>query len=108
MSKFRNISIALSIAVSASMVTGCGPSMQLPPQPMAQIPASDLQEPAAAPRPQRTPEGEQDGQAALLTQLELYDVTGSLRLQLAALRCKVRASQGMDLPAWCPLDAGKR
>ncbi|HEY0624674.1 hypothetical protein [Sphingomonas sp.] len=51
----------------------------------------------------RNPDGGQDGARALESQLGLYDVAGSFRHDLIALRCKVRASQKMALPSWCPL-----
>ncbi|MDC7808785.1 hypothetical protein [Sphingomonas koreensis] len=50
----------------------------------------------------RNPDGGQDGAAALDMQVTLYDIIGALRLDLIGLRCQVRASQGMDIPSWCP------
>lgn len=56
----------------------------------------------------RSPDGTQSGAEAHDSQVMLYDVTGGYRFDLIALRCKVRASQGMDLPSWCPQAKAKR
>lgn len=59
------------------------------------------------PLARRSPDGTQSGADAHDSQVMLYDVVGGFRLDLIALRCKVRASQGMELPSWCPQPASR-
>ena len=93
---------ALCIAMSASMLTACGRSIAPPPQPMARIPASDLQVPQRLPQVSRLADGTIDGGAALSSFYDLYDIAGKLRGDYVALQCKVLASQRQPLRADCP------
>jgi hypothetical protein len=95
-------SIALCIAMSASMLTGCAHSIAPPPQPMARIPASALQPPAKIPAVRRLADGSLDGANALSGFYDLYDVAGRMRNDYIALQCRVLASQGQPLRADCP------
>jgi hypothetical protein len=68
---------------------------------MAAIPSAYLQRPEKAPLPRRNADGNQTGEQAHATQLDLYDVIGSLRGQLVRLQCAVLAAQGMPIRDDC-------
>jgi len=93
----RKSSLALCIALSASMLTGCGsstrPQISLTAMQPAKVSPDLLTPPAQLPKPQRTDAGEMTGAQCQASLTDVYDVAGGIRAKFITLQDQVREKE---------------
>lgn len=93
-------SLALCIALSVSMLTGCGsstrPQISLTATRPAQVSPYLLAEPQPLPKPSRTELGEMAGAQCQASLTDVYDVAGAIRAAFITLQDQVKAQESKE------------